>query len=195
MTRRIFCTKGPRLRTHSGFSLIEVVLALGLTSFALIGILGMFPLALSTAEDAVIETRVALIAQNIFSDLRDGAPNAATVVIGPNTVEDRETLDLSGASLPPPVFIAYTQDGAARAKITETVFNQGLGDPNAAFLAAIRFDPVSTSPTDPSMANLVRVTVQIIAPSSRGAMNRGAKTHDFVTWMSKQRIVYGNSQP
>lgn len=183
MPRRIFCTKGPRLRTNSGFSLIEVVLALGLTSFALIGILGMFPLALSTAEDAVIETRVALIAQNIFSDLRDGAPTAATVVTGPNTVEDVETLDLSGATLPPPIFIAYTQDGATRAEISETEFNQGLADSDAAFLAAIRFTPASS---DPSMANLVRVTVQILAPSSRGALNRGAKTHDFVTWMSKR---------
>ncbi len=183
MPRSTSCAPGPRPRSTGGFSLIEVVLALGLTSFALIGILGMFPLALGTAQDAVVETRVALIAQNILSDLREGAPNEAAVVIGPNAVDDVETLDLTAPTLPGPIFVAYAEDGAARAKITETDFNQGLGDTDAFFLAAIRLDQAST---DPILSDLVRVTVQIIAPSSRGALNRGAKTHDFVTWMSKR---------
>jgi uncharacterized protein (TIGR02598 family) len=55
---------------HKGFSLIEVVLALGIVGFSLIGILGLFPVALNTAKDSQNETRVAFIAQSIYSDFR-----------------------------------------------------------------------------------------------------------------------------
>lgn len=172
--------QGPRPKAAAGFSLVEVVIALGLATFALIGILSMFPVALGTAQDAVIETRVALIAQNIFSDLREGAPDQAAVVIGPDAVTDVETLNLASNPRPGPVFVAYTQDGTAQAKITQTQFDQGLADNDAAFLAAIRFD--SASPKT-QLAQLIRVTVQVVAPASRGATRPGSTTHDFVTWM------------
>jgi len=53
----------------SGFTLIEIVLAIGIMSFALVGILGLFPVALETARDSKAETQVALLARQIESDL------------------------------------------------------------------------------------------------------------------------------
>lgn len=167
---------------RKGFSLIEVVLALGIASFALIGILSIFPVALGTAQDAVIETKVALIAQNIFSDLRDGAPDEATVVVGPNAIEDVEQHPLDGF---PDTYLAFDLAGVpldGNGKITASQFKEGFPDSDAYFLAAIRVGPAST---DPALANLVQVTVEVLAPASRGADRRGKKSYEFVTWMPK----------
>ena len=51
------------------FSLVEIVLAVGIISFALVGILGMFPVALDAATRSREETQAAFIARSIYSDL------------------------------------------------------------------------------------------------------------------------------
>jgi type II secretory pathway pseudopilin PulG len=51
------------------FSLVEVVLALGVISFAIVAILGVFPIGLSTSHSAQDETRAPQIAQTIFATL------------------------------------------------------------------------------------------------------------------------------
>jgi len=50
---------------RSAFSLVEVTLALGVIAFALIAILGLIPVGLSSARDATEDTRVSLIAQDV----------------------------------------------------------------------------------------------------------------------------------
>ena len=54
-------------RRPGAFSLVEVVLALGVVSFAIVAILGVFPLGLRTGRSAQDETRAAQIAQAVFS--------------------------------------------------------------------------------------------------------------------------------
>lgn len=58
---------------RSGFSLVEVVLALGVISFAIVAILGVVPVGLSTGHSAQNETRAAQIAQDILSSLASQA--------------------------------------------------------------------------------------------------------------------------
>ncbi len=52
-----------------GFSLVEVVLALGVVAFALLAILGVFPVGLTTQHLAQDDTRAAQIAADIFSSV------------------------------------------------------------------------------------------------------------------------------
>ena len=52
------------------FSLVEIVLALAIISFAIVGIMGLFPVAMKSAQESQTETRAALIARQIFSDLK-----------------------------------------------------------------------------------------------------------------------------
>jgi len=59
----------------AAFSLVEVVLAIGVIAFALVAILGVFPVGLSTSHSAQDETRAAQIAQDIFSSLASQAPS------------------------------------------------------------------------------------------------------------------------
>ena len=46
-----------------GFSLIEVVLALGIISFAIVGIIGLMPVAMKSAGDSMRETDATFIAR------------------------------------------------------------------------------------------------------------------------------------
>jgi uncharacterized protein (TIGR02598 family) len=66
-------TLNPRF-TIRAFSLIEIVLAVGIVSFALVGILGLFPVALEAAADSRQETQATFIAQQVFSGLSSPAP-------------------------------------------------------------------------------------------------------------------------
>ena len=53
-------------RTHvAGFSLVEVVVAMGLISFAMIAILAFFPSGLSSNRSSVQDTRAAQIAHAV----------------------------------------------------------------------------------------------------------------------------------
>lgn len=51
------------------FSLVEVVLALGVVAFAIVAILGAFPAGLHTSRSSQNETRAAQIAQDILTSL------------------------------------------------------------------------------------------------------------------------------
>jgi uncharacterized protein (TIGR02598 family) len=66
-----------------GFSLIEIVLALGIISFALVGILGLFPVAVNAAADSQHETQAALIARSIFDQI-EATPNTPKRSIKPS---------------------------------------------------------------------------------------------------------------
>ena len=57
----------------SGFSLVEVVLAIGVIAFAIVAILGVLPIGLSANHSSQGETRATQIAQDIFAALENQA--------------------------------------------------------------------------------------------------------------------------
>jgi uncharacterized protein (TIGR02598 family) len=104
-----------RTRDHA-FTLIEVTLALGIVAFALVGILGVMPLALSSERQGVDEGRAAAVATTLFATFRqqpfqnvlyvdsqfDSSGNPQT---NPNPAAlDLATVTLRGTTTPP-----YTQ--------------------------------------------------------------------------------------
>jgi len=58
-----------RCAKRLGFTLVEVVIALGVIAVAVLAILAVFPAALQTGHSAQDETRAAQIAQTIFPSL------------------------------------------------------------------------------------------------------------------------------
>src|SRR2546423_14926561 len=60
---------------RAAFSLLEVVIALGLITVGIVGVLAVFPTALQTAHSAQDETRAAHVAQSVFGSLVAGAPS------------------------------------------------------------------------------------------------------------------------
>ena len=57
-----------------GFSLAEVVVALGVISFAIVAILGVLPSGLQTSKSSQDETRAAQIARSILAGIASQAP-------------------------------------------------------------------------------------------------------------------------
>lgn len=57
------------LALRRGFSLVEVVLALGICSFAMVAIVGMIPVGLSTFKDAMDTTAQSQIVQTLASEV------------------------------------------------------------------------------------------------------------------------------
>lgn len=56
-----------------GFSLVEVVIALGLVSFCFVGVIGLLPVGLNQQSKAVQSTRATQLAMAVASDLRSFA--------------------------------------------------------------------------------------------------------------------------
>jgi uncharacterized protein (TIGR02598 family) len=76
--RRQWATPGP----SEGFSLTEVVLALGIVAFAIVALLGLLSASLGTSRVAEDETRLAAITSDVIDTLRSrpfaDVPIAAT---------------------------------------------------------------------------------------------------------------------
>ena len=57
-------------RVAAGFSLIEVTLALGIVTFALVGIVGVLPVAMNSGRQSIDKNRAAAIAGTLFASFR-----------------------------------------------------------------------------------------------------------------------------
>jgi hypothetical protein len=55
---------------HRAFSLVEVVIAIGIFSFVIVGIFGLLPAALKQRENSAEETYAVLIAEELFAGIR-----------------------------------------------------------------------------------------------------------------------------
>jgi uncharacterized protein (TIGR02598 family) len=160
MTR---CTM--RRRPHTGFSLVEVVIALGIVSFAVLAIVGMMPMALKSAQESMRETDATLIAQRIFAELKTGSGANRTLTISPNGIPHPLALSANSTNN-----LAFTQDGMPQAFLAST------NSPQDAFYD---FYAQISVLTDTGVDNLSRVQIDIAAPAAAPAANR--TTNSFTT--------------
>ena len=73
---------------HYGFSLVEVTLALGITSFCLLAVLGLLPSGTKISRDATRSTKANLVAAQVMNFLRSDVqlpPGQANKVCGDGT--------------------------------------------------------------------------------------------------------------
>ncbi len=162
-----------RLRSRpDAFSLIEIVLAIGIISFALVGIIGLFPVALNTANASQQETHAALIARTIFNDL-SSRPGDRTVLLQQPSLEDApSTIDVDLAT-EAEYFLAFDRDGRALPdKITAAIFESGTsGTANFLVKVAVTLpEPTATGP--PPVEGVSRVDVTITSPAAAPLENR-----------------------
>ena len=155
-----------RARTHS-FSLLEVVIALGVMAVGIVGILAVFPTALQTGHSAQDETRAAHIAQSVFGSLVAGAPSRFSAVLLPPT---SVTIDLTASSSPTSPTLYADNDG----KLIPTAAT-------AAYAIFIYTNNSVRGFTDPASANLV--TVRVAWPANAPAANQTLR--DYVRIVSK----------
>jgi type II secretory pathway pseudopilin PulG len=157
--------------------LIEVVLALGVIAFALVGIMGLFPVALRSAQESQRETRATLIAQQIFSDLRVGTGTNRFVISGSNNATN--TVNLAPSGTTPPLFLAFNTNGVPvtpATGISGGIFSNSYPDAAVPFLASLTVD------TNTGITNLSRIQATIETPAAAPSTNRSKYT--FVTLMN-----------
>src|SRR5205823_10776920 len=73
--REMNCSPQGGAYMKGAFSLLEVVIALGVITVGVVGVLAVFPTALQTGHSAQNETRAAHIAQSLFGSLVAQAPS------------------------------------------------------------------------------------------------------------------------
>ena len=174
----------PHAWNRHGFNLIEVVLALAVLSFALVGIISLFPLALNTAKDSKNETRVTLIAQTLLAELTTGGgstrtfcANLAAASSGNlNTLTSTSStgLDLTRSGVGDIHYLTYDMDGNPTGEINSSLYNSG--SPGNIFIGLLR--AVYSSTPNP----LTTVSIQIEWPASATPANR--KKHTFITFLA-----------
>src|SRR5438046_9902555 len=111
-----------RCAKRLGFSLAEVVIALGVIAIAVVAILALFPAALQTGHSAQDETRAAQIAQTIFPSLAGQALsqfNNVQFLLSDNTTRSTPPVDLTLASGATPAVTLYAENEIGRASCRE----------------------------------------------------------------------------
>ena len=154
-------------RSVKAFSLIEVLLAIGIVSFAVVAIVGMLPIALNTAKDSMLETDAASIAQRVFAELQASTGTNRPVSISAHGDTKAIDLSLDGTN-----YLAFGEACEVRSSPTSEA---PITESGVSFLGV-----VSVS-TNTGIFHLSRVEVSITSHASAPASSR--KTHAFVTLM------------
>ena len=154
-----------RARRHS-FSLLEVVIALGVIAVGIVGVLAVFPTALQTGHSAQDETRAAHIAQSVFGSLVAGATSQFNAVPLPPT----PSIDLTASSSPTSPTLYADNNG-----------NLIPNSTNSAYAIFIYTNNAVPGFTDPASANLV--TVRVAWPANAPPANQTFR--DYVRIISK----------
>jgi Tfp pilus assembly protein PilV len=165
---------GRRARTRS-FSLLEVVIALGVITVGIVGILAVFPTALQTGHSAQNETRAAHIAQSVFGSLVAQAPSQfSSVQLSP--APSPTPINLAASSSPTTPSLCVDNDG----KLVQTSPTIPYC-PGYSYAIYIYTNNSVPGFTDPASANLV--TVRVAWPANAPAANQTFR--DYVRIISK----------
>jgi len=185
---RVRPTGGHQLSTinvrSGGFSLAEVVIALGVIAIATTAILAVFPVALTTGHSAQDETRAPQIAQNIITAIASQAqstlgasptPSPAIISQPSPSPSFSYSVDLTTTSTPSPSatpnFYA-DNDGNLTQNAATAVY--------AIYIFANNSPPGFPTPP-PAYAN--QVTVRVAWPANAAAANQTYR--DYVRIISK----------
>src|SRR5438132_3125067 len=165
-----------QLGRRGGFSLVEVVIALGIITVGVTAVLALFPTALQTGHSAQDETRAAHIAQSVFGSLVAGASSQFSNVQLP--------LSPSPSPAPTPLSIDLTTGSGTTPAVTLYGDNDGnlvANSTNAAYAILIYTNNTVPGFTDPASAN--EVTVRVAWPASAPSANQHFR--DYVRIVSK----------
>ena len=132
-------------RSRSGFSLVEVTLALGVAAFCLLAVFGLLPIGLKTQQTAIEQTAATRIVSAVVSDLRSTAratttSSLFTINIPANTASSSSTLyfDTEGHFSP-------TIGANSRYRLTITFIPNSTGGRGATFAHLLVTWPAAAS--------------------------------------------------
>jgi len=90
-----------RRHKRSGFSLVEVVLAIGIVAFAFIAVMGLIPVGLTVFNRSVNSTVQAQIAQRLFGEAQQVRFEDLSTITDSGRFYDAEGLPVGEGNTPP----------------------------------------------------------------------------------------------
>jgi type II secretory pathway pseudopilin PulG len=167
-----------QLGRRGGFSLVEVVFALGVITVGVTAVLALFPTALQSSHSAQDETRAAHIAQSVFGSLVAQAPSQFSNVrfLLSDGVTLCPSIDLTASSSPTTPSLCGDNDGKLVQASPTIPYCPGYS--HAIYIFTNNAVPGFT---DPASANAV--TVRVAWPANAPAANQTFR--DYVRIVSK----------
>lgn len=159
MTER-FITRFGAANRKNAFSLVEVVIAMAVTSFGIVTILSLMPIGVHTALESRGQTRAAYLAEQIVSDLRSSSFTNASILYVDTNTPDAPLTALTSFSLGASSTNCLQCDGANNvlATATSAQYTAGVSSADVNYLVQITVTP---SVID----NLSTVSVEISTPA------------------------------
>jgi uncharacterized protein (TIGR02598 family) len=162
-----------------GFSLVEAALSLAIFSFAIVAIIGLFPVGLQTARESSAEARATLIARRIIDEIQSLPATNISLVRGVSITNAHtriSDLDLSRASTS---VLLYDEQGEGMTnQVAAQNFYDGITAPNAYLVAEVRLTPDFPRP------GIAHVQAIVEAPASAPSSRRSCFA--FVTYLNQR---------
>jgi len=162
-----------KLRVHHqihAFTLIELVTSLAIFAFAIVSLLGLFPMAFASVREAHHLTYTKNISQWILNEIKAYPSN--DVLLGSSDAESPAavSMDLSALTNPTSFHLAFDENGDWLGAISATQFEAGSSTAN--YLVRIKVDPTVYS-MDPDFAmDLAKIELAITYPAAASIENR-----------------------
>lgn len=151
------------------FSLIEVVLAIAVTTVCLVSVVSLFPVGLNAAVGSRNQTRAAYLAKEIVSDIRTSSITNATLMYWNAGNADLEPLPEGNPGLDltanQPLYLACDTTNNIVATATAGQYANGLAQPNVISLVQL-----SVTPT--ALTNLFQVSIEVSTPAGAALTTR-----------------------
>ena len=158
-----FMQSFPHVGSRRAFTLTEVVIALGVTTFCLITLLALLPVGVNTAVKSRGETRAGYLAEQIVGDLRSTPFNNATILsLNSGTLTPLAAFSMATAST-----TCLACDGANNVLTTATTsqYSSGIAGTSANYLVQVTVTPTA-------LPNLSTVSVEVSAPAQAALSSR-----------------------
>jgi type II secretory pathway pseudopilin PulG len=163
----------------TGFSLVEVTLSLAIFSFALVAIIGLFPVALRTARESNAETRATLIARRIVDEIQSLPTTNVSLIRGASVTNASSRiagLNLSGSFSG--VLLYDEQGDGMTNEVAAKDFGNAISAAGAYFAAEVSLTANFPQP------GISRLEATIEAPANAPSARRSKFV--FVTYMSQR---------
>ena len=165
-------------RGTGAFSLVEAALSMAIISFAIIAIMGLFPVALQTAREGNRETRATLIARRIVDELQSLPGTNTALLRGPSVTNPGWRITGIDLSSPSVHVLTYDEQAEGLTKgIAPDAFQNPIFAEGAYFAAEVRVTP------DSPCAGISQVQATVEAPASAPSSRRSRFV--FVTLMNQ----------
>jgi type II secretory pathway pseudopilin PulG len=178
----------PLRRRGAAFSLVEVTIAMGLFAFVIVGIIGLFPAALRNRSEAALDTRAAMIAQQIFEGLT-ASPSLDKALMPDEIEPQRQEEDQGSLAVKDlksgPKILGYAEQGTTVNNIydNDSVWANGDNSDTVRQQSIVLMARVAATPLSSLPANRVYlVEVDVSTPPMLPADKRRTRSFSQVVY-------------